>query len=727
LIKEVVTIDVGGRPLEFEVGHTAKQAGGAATVKYGDTVVLVTACNSEEELEQDWFPLFVEYREKTSAAGKIPGGFFKREGRPTEKETLTARLIDRPARPLFDDYVRYEVQVYAQVFSADGENEPDVMAINGASLALMLFPIPWNGPVGAVRVGYIDGAFVVNPPISEMERSELDLVVAGTENAVIMVEGDAKEVEEETLLKALEAAVGEIRKIIGAQREMLRRVGSVKMEIEPADKYAALKSEASGLIRNSLPGIIDIQDKIQRNDARREVLDKVFAKLIPEGDAETRDKERAIINHFFELEKEEIRRMALDGKKRQDGRAFDEIREITVEVSVLPRTHGSALFTRGQTQALVTTTLGTVSDEQRIEGLAEETTKAFMLHYNFPPFSVGEVRPIRGPSRRDIGHGALAERSFKHLLPTEDEFPYTIRVVSDILESNGSSSMATVSGASLALMDAGVPTKASVAGVAMGLVFDGGTGKYAVLTDIQGMEDHYGDMDLKVAGTRKGITAFQMDLKVEGVSLDIMREALEQARRGRLKILDEMDAVLAEPRPELSPYAPRIITFLIPVEKIGTVIGPGGKTIRKIIAETGVDIDIEDDGRVTIASVDPEAGYRARERVEELAEEVEVGKVYTGVVTRLMKSGAFVEILPGQEGLIHISQLDHYHVNRVEDVLKIGDEVTVKVVEIDDLGRVNLSRKACIPRPEGKPEGRPESRDRGGDGKDRGKGRKYRK
>jgi polyribonucleotide nucleotidyltransferase len=723
LTKEVVTIEIGGRPLEFEVGHTAKQAGGAATVKYGDSVVLVTACNSEEELEQDWLPLFVEYREKTSAAGKIPGGFFKREGRPTEKETLTARLIDRPARPLFDDYVRYEVQVYAQVFSADGENEPDVMAINGASLALMLFPIPWNGPVGAVRVGYIDGVFVVNPLISEMERSELDLVVAGTENAIIMVEGEAKEVGEETLLKALEVAGDEIRKIIGAQREMVRRVGSVKMEIEPADKYGVLKSEASALIKDNLPGIIDIQDKIQRNDARREVLDKVFAKLIPEDDTETRDKERAIINHFFELEKEEIRRMALNDGRRQDGRAFDEIREITVEVSVLPRTHGSALFTRGQTQALVTTTLGTVSDEQRIEGLVAETTKAFMLHYNFPPFSVGEVRPIRGPSRRDIGHGALAERSFKHLLPTEDEFPYTIRVVSDILESNGSSSMATVSGASLALMDAGVPTKSPLAGVAMGLVFDGGTGKYTVLTDIQGMEDHYGDMDLKVAGTRKGMTAFQMDLKVEGVSLDIMREALEQARRGRLEILDKMDAVLAEPRPELSPYAPRIITFLIPVEKIGSVIGPGGKTIRKIIAETGVDIDIEDDGRVTIASVDPEAGYLARERVEGLIEEAEVGKVYTGVVTRLMKSGAFVEILPGQEGLIHISQLDHYHVNRVEDVLKVGDEVTVKVIEIDDLGRVNLSRKACIPRPEGKPE----SRDRGGDDKDRGKGRKYRK
>jgi polyribonucleotide nucleotidyltransferase len=712
LVKEVVSIEIGGRPLEFEVGHTAKQAGGAATVRYGDTVVLVTACNSEEEREQDWLPLFVEYREKTSAAGKIPGGFFKREGRPTEKETLTARLIDRPARPLFDDRIRYEIQVYAQVFSADDENEPDVMAINGASLALSLFPIPWNGPVGAVRVGHIDGEYVVNPQISDMERSDLDLVVAGTENAITMVEGDAKEVEEEVVLGALNVAGDEIRKLIGAQLEMVRRLGSVKSDVESTDKYEGLKTGAAPLIKDALPGVLDIQDKTERNDARREVLDRVFAKLIDEGDPETRDKERAIINHFFEMEKGEVRRMALEDRRRQDGRAFDEIRDVTVEVSVLPRTHGSALFTRGQTQALVTTTLGTVSDEQRIEGLVEETTKTFMLHYNFPPFSVGEVRPIRGPSRRDIGHGALAERSFKDLLPEEDDFPYTIRMVSDILESNGSSSMATVCGASLALMDAGAPIKASVAGVAMGLIFDGGTGKYAVLTDIQGMEDHYGDMDFKVAGTRKGVTAFQMDLKVEGVSLEIMREALGQARRGRLEILDRMDAVLAEPRPELSPYAPRVITFMIPVDKIGTVIGPGGKMVRKIIAETGVTIDIEDDGRVTIGSVDPEEGLRAREQVEMLIEEAEVGKVYTGVVTRLMKSGAFVEILPGQDGLIHISKLDHYHVNKVEDVLKVGDEVKVKVIEIDDLGRVNLSRKACIPRPEGKPDGKRGGNDR---------------
>jgi polyribonucleotide nucleotidyltransferase len=712
LVKEVVSIEVGGRPLEFEVGHTAKQAGGAATVRYGDTVVLVTACNSEEEREQDWLPLFVEYREKTSAAGKIPGGFFKREGRPTEKETLTARFIDRPARPLFDNNIRYEIQVYAQVFSADDENEPDVMAINGASLALSIFPIPWNGPVGAVRVGYIDGAYVVNPPISDMERSDLDLVVVGTENAITMVEGDAKEVEEEVLLSALDIAGDEIRKLIGAQLEMVRRLGSVKREMELTDKYEKLKAEAAPLMKDTLPGVLDIQDKTERNDARREVLDKVFAKLIAEGDPETRDKERAIINYFFEMEKEEVRRMALEDRRRQDDRAFDEVRDVSVEVSFLPRTHGSALFTRGQTQALVTTTLGTVSDEQRVEGLVEETTKTFMLHYNFPPFSVGEVRPIRGPSRRDIGHGALAERSFKDLLPDEDDFPYTIRMVSDILESNGSSSMATVCGASLALMDAGAPIKASVAGVAMGLIFDEGTGKYAVLTDIQGMEDHYGDMDFKVAGTRKGITAFQMDLKVEGVSLEIMREALEQARRGRLEILDRMDAVLAEPRPDLSPYAPRVITFMIPVEKIGTVIGPGGKMVRKIIAETGVTIDIEDDGRVTIGSVDPEEGFRAREQVEMLIEEAEVGKVYTGVVTRLMKSGAFVEILPGQDGLIHISKLDHYHVNRVEDVLKVGDEVKVKVIEIDDLGRVNLSRKACIPRPEGKPDDKRKGNDR---------------
>jgi polyribonucleotide nucleotidyltransferase len=722
LIKEVVNIEVGGRPMEFEVGQMAKQAGGAAMVKYGDTVVLVTACNSEEELDQDWLPLFVEYREKTSAAGKIPGGFFKREGRPSEKETLTARLIDRPARPLFDDSIRYEVQVYAQVFSADDENEPDVMAINGASLALMLFPIPWDGPIGAVRIGYIDGELVVNPFIPDMERSTLDLAVAGTEDAVTMVEGSANEVGEEVLLKALEIAGDEIRNIIAAQREMVRRVGMVKKEVEPVDKYAELKAEAAPFIRDNLPGVLYILDKTERNDARREVLDKVFSKLIPEGDSSAGDKERALIDFFFELEKEEVRRMALEDVRRQDGRAFDEIRDITAEVSVLPRTHGSALFTRGQTQALVTTTLGTVSDEQRIEGLVEETTKSFMLHYNFPPFSVGEVRPIRGPSRRDIGHGALAERSFKHLLPEEDEFPYTIRIVSDILESNGSSSMATVCGSSLALMDAGVPMKAAVAGIAMGLVFDADSGRYAVLSDIQGMEDHYGDMDFKVAGTRKGITSFQMDLKVGGVSLEIMKEALMQARDGRLYILDKMDAVLPKPRPDLSPYAPRIITFMIPIDKIGQVIGPGGKTIRKIIAETGVDIDIEDDGRVTIASVDPEESLRAKEWVESLTEEAEVGKVYTGVVTRLMKSGAFVEILPGQDGLIHISQLEHYRVNKVEDVLKVGDEVTVKVIEIDDLGRINLSRKACIPKPEGKPG----DRDRRGDGRDRKERKKYR-
>lgn len=694
---KTLELEVGGKKWTFETGKVAKQARGACTVTCGGSVVLVTACHTDEpRLGVDFFPLVVEYREKTYAAGKIPGGFFKREGRPYEKETITARAIDRSVRPLFDDYLRHEVQIIATVLSADQTHETDVLALNGASLALALSPVPWHGPVGAVRVGLLNGDFVINPTVPEMEVSRLSLIVVGRHERVIMLAGHAAEVTEDELAGAVEAALPEVNKIAGAIEDFAR--GTAKLTIPPPVEDEAFVAEARAFLAPEVPGLVAIFNKLDRHYRRLGVLAAAYERFAPDAVADAA-KRQQIDKILAILEEEEVRRLAFDEGRRQDGRAFDELRPITAEVSVLPRTHGSALFTRGQTQALVATTLGTVADEQKIEDLLGERTKAFMLHYNFPPYSVGEVKPLRGTDRREIGHGALAESAFLHIIPREDEFPYTIRVVSDILESNGSSSMASVCGASLSLMDAGVPIKKAVAGISIGCFARDDT--YLLLTDIQGLEDHYGDMDFKVAGTRDGVTALQVDMKVHGIPVAVVRDALARAREARHRILDVMDGVLAHPRPELSPYAPRILTTYIDIEKIGTVIGPGGKNVRRIIAETGAEIEIEDDGKVTVASPDEAAARRALEMVKALATEPEVGAVFTGKVTRLLRFGAFVEILPGVEGLIHISQLDNKRVERVEDAVKVGDVVTVKVIEIDEMGRVNLSRKACLPGGEG--------------------------
>ncbi len=702
-------LEVGGRTLHFETGKVAKLANGACTVTCGGSVVLATFCHTDEPRPgMDYLPLMVEYREKTYAAGKIPGGFFKREGRPYEKEVVTARLIDRPIRPLFDDYIRHDLQIIATVLSADQENDTDVLALNGASLATALSAMPWHGPIGAVRVAQVDGRYVVNPTIAETEASLLNLVVVATADKIIMLAGSAAEVPEDELLGAVDAGFAAARKVAEAIRDFTAHVP--KMSIPPPERDEAFEREVKDFFTGQLKPLIETQEKGARHLARHALLEQAYAKFAGANGGEEEAERQALIEKLLqELEEAEVRRMALEDGVRQDGRGFDELRPIEAEVSVLPRAHGSAIFTRGQTQALVATTLGTVSDEQRIDDLLGDRTKAFMLHYNFPPFSVGEVRPIRGAGRREIGHGQLAESSIRGLLPSEDDFPYTIRVVSDILESNGSSSMASVCGASLSLMDAGVPLKKAVAGISIGLI--AGEGRHVLLTDIQGLEDHYGDMDFKVAGTRDGVTAVQLDMKVRGLPLEVVREALVRGRETRLAILEQMDAVLAEPRPELSPYAPRILITYIDIEKIGTVIGPGGKMVRRIIADTGVEIDIEDDGKVTIASPDEEAARRALETVKSLATDPEVGTVFKGKVTRLMKFGAFVEILPGVEGMIHISDLDHKRVNRVEDAVRVGDEVEVKVIQIDEMGRVNLSRKACLPGGErSSREGRPPRR-----------------
>ncbi len=707
-----IDVELGGRTLHFETGKVAKLASGACTVTYGGCVVLVTYCQSEEPRPGiDYLPLMVEYREKTYAAGKIPGGFFKREGRPYDKETVTARLIDRPIRPLFDDRIRYDLQIIATVLSADQEHDTDVLGLNGASLAVALSPMPWYGPVGAVRVGLVDGRYVVNPTIAETEDGRLNLIVVSTSDKIIMLAGSAKEVAEDEFLGAVDVGFAEARKLADAIRGFTADVP--KIAVPEPERDVAFEERAEKFLAGQVRALVDTQEKAARHLARNSLLERAYAELGVEGDDDA--ERRGFVEKLLAgLEEAEIRRMALEEGARQDGRAFDELRPISVEVSVLPRAHGSAIFTRGQTQALVATTLGTVSDEQRIDDLLGERTKAFMLHYNFPPFSVGEVKPIRGAGRREIGHGQLAESALRPVLPSEDEFPYTIRVVSDILESNGSSSMASVCGASLSLMDAGVPVKKAVAGISIGLV--AGEGRNVLLTDIQGLEDHYGDMDFKAAGTKDGVTAVQMDLKVRGLPLDVVRDALYQARDARHAILEEMDRVLAKPRPELSPYAPRILITYIDIDKIGTVIGPGGKMVRRIIAETGVEIDIEDDGKVTIASPDEDAARKALEMVKSLATEPEIGTVFKGRVTRLMKFGAFVEILPGVEGMVHISELDVKRVNRVEDAVRVGDEVEVKVIEIDEMGRINLSRRALLPggdRPrEARPprEGRPPRR-----------------
>jgi len=693
---------IEGKSLSIEAGRVAKQADGAVLVRFGDTVVLVTAVASKQARQGiDFFPLTVDYQERAYAAGKIPGGFFKREGRPHDKETLTARLIDRPLRPLFPEGYRQDVQIIGTVLSADQENDPDVLAVLGASAALTISPIPFLGPIGAVRVGRVGGRFVLNPTYAQQEGADIDLVVAGTRAAVVMIEAGAKEVSEELMVEAIEFGHKGILVLIDMVLELAKQLGVEKAPFETPLPDPELRERVSNLARQGLRTLAGVAEKEEHRTRRQHLYDEVMAHV---GD-EPEDR-KAVVRELFEaIEHEELRQMILEEGRRADGRALEDVRPISAEVGVLPRTHGSALFTRGQTQALVTTTLGTSEDEQRLDDIEGEGTKRFMLHYNFPPFSVGEVRFMRGPGRREIGHGALAERALLAVLPPKEEFPYTLRIVSDILESNGSSSMATVCGASLSLMDAGVPIRSAVAGVAMGLVME--KDRTAILTDIIGLEDHLGDMDFKVAGTRKGVTALQMDIKSQGIIAGLMAKALDQAKRARLYILGQMDRAIAEPRPSISVYAPRIITIMIPVDKIRDVIGPGGKVIRGIVAESGAKIDISDDGRVEIASVDEAAAQKALSIISKIVEVPEVGKVYLGKVVKIMDFGAFVEILPGTDGLLHISQIAEHRLKRVEEVLSEGDEVTVKVIDIDKNGKIRLSRKEVLePEGERKAEGR---------------------
>jgi polyribonucleotide nucleotidyltransferase len=691
-MKQSVQVDVGGRPLILEAGHVAQQASGSVLVRQGDTIVLVAAVKEDRTREGiDFLPLMVEYREMSYAAGRIPGGFFRREiGRPSEKETLTSRLIDRPIRPLFPKGYTFETQVIATVLSVDHQNEPDVMAITGASVALHISPVPFQGPIGAVRVGRVEGSFVINPSASQLEQSDLNLVVAAGREAVVMVEGGAQFVSEEDLLEALAIGHQAILPILDAQDELQRLLGTPKETFQSVAHDSALVDAVHGLAEGRMRDVMSIAHK-QTRGARKIALRQEVQRELASTFA---GQEKPIDGILDALEKRVVRRSLAVENRRIDGRRFDEIRPLTIEVGILPRTHGSALFRRGETQVLAVTTLGSSSDEQKIEALTGETFKSFMLHYNFPPYCVGEVRPLRGPGRRDIGHGALAERAVLPILPANSEFPYTLRVVSEVLESNGSSSMATVCGASLALMDAGVPVRDAVAGIAMGLVKEGD--QVIILSDILGDEDHLGDMDFKVTGNEKGITALQMDIKITGIDRDIMRRALEQARHGRLFILDKMRQVIPAPRGQLSPYAPRVISIQINPDKIRDVIGPGGKVIRSIVAETGAKIDIEDSGRIVIMSPDQSACQRAIDRIKGLTQEPEVGQVYRARVVRIMDFGAFAEILPNVEGLIHISQLDHTRVRKVTDVLSEGDEVQVKVIEIDKDGRIRLSRKAVL-------------------------------
>jgi len=670
----------------------ARQAHGACLVQYGETVVLCTAVAQDSPTTLPFFPLTVEYRERAYAAGKIPGGFFKREGRPGEQEILSARLVDRPIRPLFPDGFLHETQIMIHVVSADQENDADVLAILGTSAALCMSKIPFRKPLAAVRVGRIQGNWILNPTFQQLEFSDVEIVVAGTEDAILMVEGGAVEITEADVVEALTAAHAGIRELIGIQKELLQGLQQPEMAWSPMEVPAGLAERVSQIVGARLNEIMTLAGKSERNEALDALRDEVRAGLAEEFP----DHSTQIAELMYASEKSAMRQLILEQGRRADGRALDAIRPIQSEVGVLPRTHGSALFTRGQTQSLGVATLGTANDEQRIDSIdvAQETTKSFMLHYNFPPFSTGEAKPIRGTSRREQGHGALAERAIQPLLPPYDEFPYTIRVVSEVLESNGSSSMASVCSASLSLMDAGVPLRGACAGVAMGLIKEGN--QVAVLTDILGIEDALGDMDFKVAGTRKGVTSIQMDIKIEGLTVDIMREALERARRGRMHILDRMDETISAARPALSRWAPRIITVRINPEKIGEVIGPKGKMIRAIQEETGAQINIDDSGVVTIASVSGEGGEKAKARILEIAAEPEVGKVYEGVVKSTTAFGAFVEILPGVEALCHISELQPGRTEKTEDVVRKGDVVRVKLISVDDKGRLRLSRKAVL-------------------------------
>ena len=690
MIKKV-ELDFHGRPLSIEIGRVAKQADGAALVRYGETVVLVTAVAAKElKLDTDFFPLTVDYQEKTFAAGKIPGGFFKREGRPSEKEILTCRLVDRAIRPLFSEGLRCETQVIATVLSADRENDPDVVAMLGTSIALHVSDIPFNGPLAGVRIGRIDGQWVINPTQSQLRDSDTDIFLSGSRDAIVMVEGGARMVPEDEILEALFAGHEAIQPLLQIQEEIRREIGKPKRHVPLAELNSGVVKRVEELALAKLKQAIEIPEKLERYKRIGEVKGEVVGQALEE----LPDKEKDIKGAFDELKRKTFRDLVIQQERRIDGRGLKDIRPITCEVEVLPRTHGSALFTRGETQALVVTTLGTASDEQKIDALIGEHYKKFMLHYNFPPFSVGEVKFLRGPSRREIGHGNLAERALLPVLPPEESFPYTVRIVSEILESNGSTSMATVCGGSLSMMDAGVPVAAPVAGIVMGLIKEGE--HVRVLSDILGDEDHLGDMDFKVAGTPEGITSLQMDIKISGVNREIMRQALHQAKEGRLHILGIMGATMASHRANVSGHAPRIITLKVKPDKIREIIGPGGKVIRGIIEATGVKMDVEDDGTVMIASSDEAASRKAIEMVQRIAAEAEIGKIYKGTVRKIVDFGAFVEILPGTDGLVHISQLAPERVRRVSDVLKEGDEVMVKVLEIDRQGKIRLSRKEAL-------------------------------
>lgn len=684
-----INININERVLSIEIHKIGKQADGSALIRYGDTIMFVSATSKKEAKEKKPFlPLIVDYRENTYAAGKIPGGFFKREGRPSEREILISRMIDRPVRSLFPEGYYFDTQIVALLLSADLENESDTLGIIGASAALYFSNIPFTTPMGAVKVGYINGEFVINPTVSQLADSPLNMVVAGTEEGIVMMEAGAIEVEEDKILEAISLAREPIAKIIQAQKDLYEELKIEKREFEAyaidQEKLKNIQSQISSQIQGSF----QIELKKERDAKTKQILENLL-KDIPE---ENLDEISEVTEIFYEIQKKLVRNLIIEKEQRSDGRAFNDIRPISIDVGLLPRTHGSSLFTRGETQCLATVTLGTFEDVQRIDGLGEEGEKRFMLHYNFPPFSVGEVSFLRGPGRREIGHGALAEKSILPAIPHEEDFPYTVRIVSDILESNGSSSMASVCGGVLALMDAGVPLSMTVAGIAIGLVKEGD--RHAILTDIAGLEDHFGDMDLKVAGTEKGITAIQLDLKIPSIGPDILKEGLQKARVARLNVLEKMKEVISEPRPDISPYAPRIIYLLINQEKVADVIGPAGKNIKRIIAQTGAKIDIDETGKITIASTDMEAAERARELIREITVEAEVGKTYTGKVVRIEEYGAFVEILPNIVGLLHISEIAHHRIRHTRDVMKLGQTVKVKVLAVDEDNKIKLSKKA---------------------------------
>jgi len=688
-MSHTISLEINKRTLSIEIGKVAKQADGSALVRYGETIMLVTATSKKDVKEpKPFLPLIVDYRENTYAAGKIPGGFFKREGRPSEREILTARMIDRPIRSLFPDGYFFDTQIVGLLLSADLENEPDMLGIIGASAALYFSDIPFTTPLGAVKVALVNNEFIINPTAKELGQSPLGMTLVGTEDGIVMIEAGAKEVEEERIIEGIMLAQETIKRIIQAQKDLFATLNIKKRELTPKTRNAELAARVETEISATLLEAIQIKDKKKSEAASKQILETLLEKVPEENIDEAAETREA----FYDLEKKLVRDLVLNHGKRADGRRFDEIRPITIEVGLLPRTHGSALFTRGETQCLATVTLGTVEDAQRLDTLGEEAKKRFMLHYNFPPFSVGEVSFLRGPGRREIGHGALAEKGILPSIPNDETFPYTVRIVSDILESNGSSSMATVCGGVLALMDAGAPLKMVVGGIAMGLVKDGD--RYAILTDIAGLEDHLGDMDFKVVGSEKGVTAIQMDLKIPSVTPQFLREAFAQSKQARLEVLAKMKEALPAPRPEISPYAPRIFTLYVNPEKVSEVIGPAGKVIKKIVAMTGAKIDIEDDGKITVASADVTAAEKAMQMIRDITAEAEIGKTYTGRVIRLEEYGAFVEILPNVVGLLHISEVAPYRIKSIHDLIKMGQELTVKCISIDEDNKVRVSRKA---------------------------------